>query len=74
MKQEWPKAQGLDKLKADSSKLKARIEARDQGEKKVKARRRLKLIAKGDQIPLGKGREDSYPDLERQLGIDEMNF
>jgi cell division protein FtsB len=50
MKQVWPKAKGLDKLKADSSKLKARIEARDQGEKKVKARKRSKLIAQGDQI------------------------
>jgi hypothetical protein len=50
MIQEWPKAQGLYKLKADSLKLKARIEARDQGEKKVKARRRSKLIAQGDQI------------------------
>jgi hypothetical protein len=40
VEQEWLKAEDLDKLKADSSKLKARIKARDQEGKKVKAGRR----------------------------------
>jgi hypothetical protein len=50
MKKEWPEAQGLDKIKADSqSERKRRIGETEKGRnnKEIKAIRRSKLIAQG---------------------------